>query len=105
MPEERLEKGAQVEFRLADAVCPDLDQIVAQVSSYLTVTGELVLLSKGEDKTEEYAVVNVAGINAPLIVPAGSLQPFLCGKGTVTRPGCSDRAVVRVVSRCGRCGG
>ncbi len=74
LSEKRLTTGAQVAFRLGDAICPDFDQVIVQTGPDLAVAGEVVLLSdRGKDK-EYFAIVNVPGINAPLVVPVAKLR-------------------------------
>ena len=75
MSQERLSTGAQVSFCLRDAICPDFEQIIAQLGPELAVAGEIVLLSdRGQDQ-EHFAIVSVPGINVQLIVPVAKLAP------------------------------
>ncbi len=74
MSETRLKTGARVAFRLEDVICPDFDQIVAQMGPDLSVSGEIVLLSDRGKELHQFAIVNVAGVHGPLIVPVGKLQ-------------------------------
>ena len=69
-----LSTGMRVAFRLTDALCPEIEQLLAQIGPDLTVSGEVVLLSdRGGDKAH-FAIVNVMGINAALIVPVQKLH-------------------------------
>jgi hypothetical protein len=66
--------GTRCRFRLSDVICPDKQQIVTQITPELEVAGEVVLLSDGGDKPEQYAIIEVEGIGAPLIVPVALLK-------------------------------
>jgi len=71
---ERFKTGAQVAFRLADATCPEWESIVAQIGSELIVSGEIVLMSDSGRQTDHFAIVQVSGIAAPLVVPVCKLH-------------------------------
>ncbi len=74
MSTESVNTGARVAFRLSDAVCPEFEQVVAQIGPELEVAGEVVLFSdRGSDKNF-FAIVQVEGLAAPLIVPVGCLN-------------------------------
>ena len=75
----------QVAFRLTDALCPEFEQLVAQIGPDLTVSGEVVLLSDRGVETAHFAIVNVLGIKAALIVPIQKLH----------EPAADDAAVAR----------
>ena len=60
-------------FRLTDALCPEFEQLVGQIGPDLTVSGEVVLLSDRGGEKAHFAIVNVRGINAALIVPIQKL--------------------------------
>jgi len=76
----RLKTGAQVAFRLTDAVCPDFDRIVSEVGPELIVSGEIALLSRRGTEAEHFAVISVHGIASPLVVPVHKLKVYDGGK-------------------------
>ena len=73
MSGKRLKTGAHVAFRLADVLSPDYDQILFQMGPDLSVPGEIVLLSDRGKERDHFAILNVTGINVPLIVPVRKL--------------------------------
>lgn len=77
MYSERVNTGSRVAFRIADARCPAFEQIIAQIGPDLTVSGEVVLLSDSGSDKDHFVIVNVDGINAPLIVPVKKLHAGL----------------------------
>lgn len=80
-------------FRLTDALCPELEQLLAQIGPDLTVSGEVVLLSdRGGDKAH-FAIVNVVGISAALIVPIQKLHEPAADDADVARRRIADRGV------------
>jgi len=66
--------GSIASFNVADVVCPDLLQITNQIGPELEVSGEVDYLSDGGDPSRKFAVINVPGIYAPLIVPVECLR-------------------------------
>jgi hypothetical protein len=66
--------GCRVAFQLGDAVCPEFEQIIAQTGPDLTVAGEIVMFSDRGTEAEHFAIVQVTGIHAPLIVPVERLH-------------------------------
>ncbi len=75
--EMKFSTGHQVAFQLADVICPDFEQITDQLGPDLSVAGEVTLLSDRGGEKGQFAVVQVRGINAPLIVPVGRLSSIL----------------------------
>lgn len=69
----RLESGAPVRFQLSKAVCPAFYQILENMAECLEVTGRVVYLSDAGEKKDFYAVVEVCGVETPLIVPVDQL--------------------------------
>jgi hypothetical protein len=67
--------GEHYSFRLADVICPDQQDVRTKVTSDLEVAGEVVFLSDNGGQKDRFAVIEVAGIHAPLIVPVGRLCP------------------------------
>ncbi len=76
----KLNTGHQVAFQLADVICPDFDQIMAQLGPDLAVAGEVTLLSDRGDDADHFAVVQVSGVHVPLIVPVGKLTAASTGE-------------------------
>lgn len=70
----QLKSGTRCRFRLSDVICPDRQQVVSQITPELEVSGEIVLFSDGGNEPEQYAIIEVGGIAAPLIVPVARLQ-------------------------------
>lgn len=71
----RVELGERYRFKLADVICPDQRDVQVQVTSQLQVSGEVVFLSDNGGRRDRFAVIEVAGIAAPLIVPVERLCP------------------------------
>lgn len=86
-----LKSGTRCKFRLADVICPDRQQILSQITPDLEVGGEIVLLSDGGTEPQQYAIVEVPGIAAPLIVPVSRIQQ----NGEPIEKRTSDAAVPR----------
>ena len=93
-----LKSGTRCRFRLSDVICPDKQQIVTQITPELEVSGEVVLLSDGGDKPEQYAIIEVAGIGAPLIVPVALLKEgqIPAEKAASQEPGQLDKRYEKV---------
>lgn len=68
-----LESGVPVRFQLSKTVCPEFCQILENMTDRLDVTGRVVYLSDAGEKKDFYAVVEVCGIETPLIVPVDQL--------------------------------
>ncbi len=68
-----LESGSPVRFQLSKAACPAFSQILENVTDRLDVTGRVVYLSDAGEKKDFYAVIEVSGIETPLIVPVDQL--------------------------------
>ena len=66
--------GSRVSFKLNQIVCPDLNQVIGQVSPDLAISGEIVFLSDCEKGNRRFAIVDVGGIMSPLIVPISLLK-------------------------------
>jgi hypothetical protein len=66
--------GTRCRFKLCDVICPDKQQVVSQITPELEVTGEIVLFSDSGNEPEQYAIIEVGGIAAPLIVPVARLR-------------------------------
>jgi len=70
-----IQPGQKYHFRLVDVICPDQHEVRMQVTSDLEVSGEVVFLSDSGGEKESFAVVEVAGIGSPLIIPVERLRP------------------------------
>ncbi len=73
MQPNRLISGRSVTFKLKDAACPDWMDTARSIGPELQVTGEIVFFSDGGDRKNEFAIIEVAGIHTPLIVPVERL--------------------------------
>jgi len=65
--------GSRVSFRLGVVSCPDVEQVTRDVGSELEVTGEVMFLSDGNGREDEFAIVEVPGLMTPVIVPVRAL--------------------------------
>jgi hypothetical protein len=71
----KLISGQSVALKLKDAVCPNLAETIRAIGPDLAVTGSIVFFSDGCERKDHFAIVEVAGIHAPLIVPVSALIP------------------------------
>jgi len=69
-----LTSGQTVIVQLKDAVCPDLADTLRGIGPELRVTGNIVFFSDGCNRENHFAIVEVAGIHTPLIVPVDRLE-------------------------------
>ena len=97
--------GTVASFAIADVVCPDAAQVLRQTGPELTVSGRVVYLSDSGARRNHFAIVDVGGIHAPLIVPVSRLRAehaeagsrdttTLAGRAKRTTPA-SERRLVR----------
>ena len=70
----KLISGQPVFFTLKDAVCPKLTETIRAIGPELQLTGNIVFLSDGCDQKGHFAVVEVAGVSTPIIVPVSCLE-------------------------------
>lgn len=61
-------------FRLADVICPDREQMRLAVTGELEVTGEVMFLSDRGLEPDRFAILSVAGLGSPVIVPVDRLR-------------------------------
>ena len=66
--------GTQVRFPLSRIVCPERDQVTDLFTDGLELTGKIVYLSDAGEKRDYYAIVEVGGVETPLIVPVDQLE-------------------------------
>jgi len=55
-------------------VCPERDQVTDLFTDGLELTGKIVYLSDAGEKRDYYAIVEVGGVETPLIVPVDQLE-------------------------------
>ena len=65
--------GAEVSFRLRDAIMPELERILEEMTPELRVAGEVVFLSDSGHDQGQFAIVSLGGTMSPLIVPVDRL--------------------------------
>lgn len=80
-----ISSGALVRFKMANVVCPESESIWEKTTGCLELTGRVVLFSDAGEEKDYYAVVEVKGIAAPLVVPVKEVE--------LTRDVSSDRIV------------
>lgn len=69
-----IETGTIASFTVGDVACPDAMQVLRQTGPELAVSGKVVYLSDWGDQKNYFAIVDVGGIHAPLIVPVNCLR-------------------------------
>jgi hypothetical protein len=65
--------GKVAAFTLGDVLCPDPGDVLDAVGTDLTVRGRIVYLSDRGSSRDQFAIVDVAGVHAPLVVPVSRL--------------------------------
>lgn len=65
--------GAKVSFKLGQIVCPDRDDLFLNLTDELELTGTISFVSDNGRDDGQYAIVEVPGLSAPVIVPAEKL--------------------------------
>jgi len=61
-------------FRVGDAVCPRVDQILRQMNPDVQVCGEVAFFSDRGEERAQFAIISAAGIDTPLIVPVSKIE-------------------------------
>jgi hypothetical protein len=69
-----IKAGTLASFEISDVVCPEAGQVIRQIGPGLKVVGEVVYLSDSGDQKDHFAVIDVEGIHAPLIVRVDRLR-------------------------------
>jgi len=69
----RPQTGTRVSFKLAEVVCPERQRVASQIGPDLEIIGEIVFISDGEGRQDEFAIIEVAGLLTPVIVPMSDL--------------------------------
>lgn len=72
--ESSLKSGVRVSFKLGEVVCPDLEQMLTQLTPELELSGEVVFFSDYGKSKNHFAIVDVRGLLTPLIVPVSRLR-------------------------------
>ncbi len=70
-----MKNGTAVRFRLGDIFCPDSRRVLEQITQNLEMTATVSQFCDGEGQNEFYAVLDVAGVQTPVIVPVHALRP------------------------------
>jgi hypothetical protein len=74
-------RGKSCRFKLEDVICPERERVLLQVTPDLEVEGEILFLSDEGRKPDRFAIIEVAGILSPLIVPVDCMKTR-AGEGT-----------------------
>ena len=74
MVQQTIKAGTLASFEISDVECPDAGQVIRQIGPGLTVSGQVVYLSDSGDQKDHFAVVDVQGIHAPLVVRVDRLR-------------------------------
>ncbi len=69
-----MQSGSPVLFRLGDAICPETEQVLRQMSPDARVCGEIVFFSDCGDERAHFAIISAVGIDTPLVVPVTRLE-------------------------------
>ena len=70
----RIDTGTIATFTVGDVSSPDAFQVLRQAGPELEVRGTVVYLSDRGQEKNHFAIVDVGGIHAPLIVPVSRLR-------------------------------
>ena len=70
-------KNRWVHFRIRDVYIPEPQQLLAALHGEDLLQGRVVEISEGAGVTDSYAVVEVEGLEHPVIVPAESVLGVL----------------------------
>ena len=85
--------GTVASFTIGDVVCPDAAQVLRQTGPELTVSGKVVYLSDSGARKNHFAIVDVSGIHAPLIVPVSRLRAEHAEAGNLDTTAVAGRAI------------
>lgn len=69
MHSHRVGSGTKVCFRLRDVVCPDWDRLINNIGPELALQGEIIFLSDHGEERDHFAIIEIPGMKAPVIVP------------------------------------
>ena len=73
----KLQSGSPVLFRIGDAICPDAEKALRQMSPDARVCGEIVFFSDRGDERAHFAIISAVGIDTPLVVPVTRLERLI----------------------------
>ncbi len=76
MRRKMVEKRMEVAFRLEDVLCPDQEVVMAHLAGGVEVIGKVSFFSDSGSQKEGFAIVEVPGIQVPLVVPRERLRPL-----------------------------
>jgi len=76
-----IQTGTTASFTVGDVVCPDVAQVLRQTGPELAVSGRVVYLSDSGLRKDHFAIIDVGGIHAPVIVPVNRLRVSLRSAG------------------------
>ena len=65
--------GSKV-FRIKDVFFPEHDELIVRATSDLRLRGKIIDFSDSGHKKKEFAIVEVEGIQGPLVVPVEKLR-------------------------------
>jgi hypothetical protein len=74
MPELMDQSGTWVQFRIRDIYVPEPAAVLEELHGEDVLEGRIIALSEAPEPNEMYAIIEVFGLQRPLIVPAGSLS-------------------------------
>lgn len=85
-----LQTGSTATFAIGDVLCPDAAEVLRHTGPELKVRGRILYFSDSGLDPDRFAIVEVAGIQMPLIVPVDRL----CLVDELST-GASERALAR----------
>jgi len=84
--ERPLHSGERVTFKLSSVICPDAEEVINQMTTEVELTGQVVFLSDYGFRKDHFAIVDIPGVSAPVIVPVQRLktdkEAALAGRST-----------------------
>jgi len=70
-----VESGSSASIQLSKVHCPRIRQVVQKIMDCLELIGKVMALKCFRRKNDFYAVVQVCGIETPLVVSVNQLDP------------------------------
>jgi hypothetical protein len=64
-------------FKLRDVYFPDSDEVISKTTPDLKLHGTIIDFSDGGLNKNEYAILQVEGIEGPVVVPVSKLRSLL----------------------------
>ena len=83
--------GARVWFQLGDALMPELERILGEITPELEIAGEVMFLSDSGRPDGQFAIVSLGGTMSPLVVPVNRLHRLAPDPGREA-PGAGHKA-------------